>query len=87
MDDIHNDNERMGNRRRRFMALWMLMRARRRQMKIRRYWIHPILQQRQRFGAYTLVQELYQDPERFKQYFRMSKAQFDHILEGITPII
>ena len=44
----------------------------------------------QRFGAYhTLAHELYINPEKSKQYIRMSKAHFDHTDRciGFTPII
>ncbi|XP_061716959.1 uncharacterized protein LOC133524824 [Cydia pomonella] len=48
--------------------------------KRRRYWIHPVNRKRESKGEFhTLVKELESDPERFHQYFRMSKAQFEKI--------
>lgn len=54
----------------------------------KRVWVHPINAQREEKGIYhTLVQELRLDDGRHKQYFRMGKASFDHILSLIGPSI
>lgn len=86
------DHEYLNNvrqvRRRRFLALWMLMRARRRALQRRRFWVHPINSQRRRLGEFHhLVQELAEHPERYERYVRMSKNQYEEILEGIRPLI
>ena len=58
------------------LALHLLYPGRRRKI-----WVHSILLQRLSFGEFhTLVQELESDSQRFKQYFRMSKIQFDQLL-------
>ncbi|KAK7916408.1 hypothetical protein WMY93_012169 [Mugilogobius chulae] len=54
----------------------------------RRYWIHPINQQRQQQGLYhNLVAELQLDPQRHHNYFRMSAQQMDQLLSIIGPEI
>lgn len=58
------------------LALTMMTKERKR----RRYWIHPINRKREPKGEFhSLVKELESDPERFHQYFRTSKAQFEQI--------
>ena len=43
-----------------------------------RFWIHPILNKRQEYGAfYHLVRELELDEEKYIEYFRMSPQQLD----------
>lgn len=47
----------------------------------RRFWIHDTIQRRTELGEYhRLIRELEADDERFKQYFHMTKDQFDEIL-------
>jgi len=54
----------------------------------RRFWIHPVLQERRQKGDYLhLIQELRDDPVLFQRYFRLSVAQFDVILELLRPDI
>jgi len=48
----------------------------------RKYWVHPILRLRREEGEFHfLIKELWDYPERFSVYFRMSVAQFDALLE------
>src|SRR4051812_29102992 len=54
----------------------------------RRYWIHPIIKQRNDQGDYNhLVRELNEDSELFQRYFRLSHDQFNHVLSVIGPAI
>ena len=63
-------------------------RKRRRQAPVRRFWVHPILQQRSQFGEFHhLLQELREDEVRFQRYFRLSRAQFDDLLTRISARI
>ncbi|XP_063623699.1 uncharacterized protein LOC134805527 [Cydia splendana] len=48
----------------------------------RRYWQHPLLVQRGRAGAYSLLMsQLRGDDSKFFNYFRMSMSSFDHLLK------
>ena len=56
----------------------------------RRLWVHPINRGRKAFEIYhTLVAELREEhaESRHKQYFRMKKDSFDHLLTLIGPSI
>lgn len=49
--------------------------------KTRRYWIHPIIRDRKNKGFfYTLYNEIKEDPEKFFNFTRMSKASFQELL-------
>lgn len=51
-------------------------------------WIHEILWARKHLGKYHhLVQELKLDGAWFKEYFRMSRTQFEVLLRKIRPSI
>ena len=61
-----------------------------------KFWVHDTIKKRNTLGEFhTLLQELEDDDEKFKEYFRMSKEKFDNPLEMIqvcislngTPII
>ena len=69
------------------LVLLYLYRSSRKRKNRRRFWVHSILQKRKQHGEYhRLVKELEMDGERFQQYFRLSKEQFEHIL-GIVDLI
>lgn len=54
----------------------------RRRRKIRRYWQHPLMAQRSREGAYSLLMsQLRGDESKFFNYFRMSMSTFDELLK------
>lgn len=54
----------------------------------RRHWVHSTLQKRKQLGEFhTLINELDADAERFKQYFRVSREQFEIILSNIQEDI
>ena len=43
-------------------------------------WVHPIIKKREEFGAfYTLFCELWDDTNKFFNYFRMSVSSFDEL--------
>ena len=53
----------------------------------RRYWVHPMLTEREDYGAFhTLIQkQIMKDDKKFEKYFRMKKETFNkmlHILES-----
>ena len=54
--------------------------------KRRRFWIHPILEKREEFGAFhTLVKnQLRGDEDKFFNYFRMQKTTFDKLLQILS---
>ena len=54
----------------------------------RRYWVHPINCKQAEYGEFhKLVNVLKEFPDRFFQYFCMSKEQFEFLLEKISPCI
>jgi hypothetical protein len=56
--------------------------------KKRRYWIHPINEERDNLGEYhRLVQELRLDSQRFNTYCRMSPEIFEKLLQKVGPRI
>ena len=55
--------------------------------KARRWWIHPIFQRREQHGVYyRLVKELELDSQRWREYLRLSREQFEVILAFVTGI-
>lgn len=68
------------------VCLWAIHRRmrRRRQMRKRKYWVHPILKTRLSHSLYvTLYPKLREHEEKFFNYFRMSIKSFDDLLEII----
>ncbi|KAL4083481.1 hypothetical protein QTP88_028797 [Uroleucon formosanum] len=67
------------------ICLWILYRRRlRRRQKARKYWVHPILQNRLISSLYiTLYPSLRSYEPKFFNYFRMSIQFFDDLLELI----
>lgn len=64
--------------------LYLLYLRRKKQNKQRMLWVHPILKVRYLEGTYyTLFEKLSNDPNKFFNYFRMSKNTFDYILSNI----
>jgi hypothetical protein len=52
--------------------------------KKKRMWVHKCFRNRKSEGEYwTLYKELADDEMKFYQYFRMSKHQFNHLLQKI----
>ena len=52
------------------------------------WWVHPILQGRQQYGAYHhLIQEFENDEERFQTFFRLSQDQFAEVLSCTAPFL
>ena len=70
------------------LLLVMRRRQRRQNRRQRRVWVHETLQTRDDRGEFhTLVHELHSYDDRFFEYFRMSQAQFAHILSILKPSI
>lgn len=67
------------------ICLWILYRRRlRRRQKARKYWVHPILQNRLTSSLYiTLYPSLRNYEPKFFNYFRTSIQSFDDLLELI----
>lgn len=66
----------------------LYLRRKKRYNKQRHLWIHPIIKVRYLEGTYyTLFNKLANDPNKFFNYFRMSKNSFDYILENIIDVI
>ena len=52
--------------------------------KKHRWWLHDIIKNRLQQGAYhNLVKELQFDEEKFQQYFRLTREQFDQVLSYV----
>ena len=53
----------------------------------KRFAVHPMLKKRKVEGEYwTLYKELTDDEDKFFQYFRMSRFQFESVLNKIKPL-
>lgn len=64
--------------RRRLLAMYLLWRRLRYR---RRYWAHELFRKRRHEGQYhTTMPLLRRDPEKFRDYFRMSESAFDLLL-------
>ena len=62
--------------------------ATRKKKRRHRWWVHPILQNRNQHGAYHhLVQELQLHEEKFQEYFRLSREQFAMVLWHVGPYL
>jgi hypothetical protein len=69
-------------------CLVALHQRRKRRLRRRRFWVHPIVGQRLSHGDYRhLVRELRNDEQLFKKYFRLTTDQFDDVLHMIGPRI
>ena len=56
--------------------------------KNRHIWVHPINLRRREQGAYhNLVRQLYNDAERFVQYFRLNRERFSQVLHFIGDVL
>src|SRR5699024_6454894 len=55
----------------------------------RRWWVKPWIQRREQLGASTrlLVELAQEDPDSYRNHLRMSEAQFDFLLEKVSPSI
>jgi len=52
----------------------------------RRYWVHPIYEDRKEKGAFALLfVQLLEDEEKFVNYFRMDIRCFNLLVEKIKP--
>lgn len=70
------------------LLLWLRRRRERRRTREtrRRWWVHPVNQLREEYGAYSnLVEELRDDPDRFFNFHRMSPVMFDELLSLVEP--
>jgi hypothetical protein len=69
-------------------AALVLQKQKRKRKRQHRFWVHDILKLRIQQGAYNnLVRELALDPDKFREYFRMSEEQFEYVLRFVGPVI
>ena len=63
--------------------LWLLLRRRERRRRERKFWVHPIIENRSdsQFQQLYRLLRLYDD--KFFNYFRMSKKTFDYLLNEL----
>lgn len=56
---------------------------------MRRWWVHPINELRQDEGAWTVLMERFRNefPEKHQATIRLSKENFDKILQHVRPVI
>ena len=67
------------------LAFLLLIRRRRRQKKARKYWVHPLWENRLTTGAYfVLLPELKAHPDKFFDYMRMDTEIFDILLQTLN---
>jgi hypothetical protein len=66
----------------------LLLSVIRRRSKRQRFWVHPVLENVERRGAYrVLPSELMQHPDKSTGYYRMSKQTFQDLLSLVSPAI
>lgn len=54
----------------------------------RRYWVHPLNENRQRDGEHKKIDKMYRDhPNKFFEYTRMNPQLFDKLLAMVEPYI
>lgn len=54
-----------------------LKRSKKYKIMPRKYWVHPLWQERKKYGSYsTLVNELKKYPDKFKNYCRLTIDEF-----------
>jgi hypothetical protein len=65
-----------------------LLNRKKRKVKKKRYWIHPLLQERHSKGLFKgYFQDLKNHPESFFNYARMSVQSFNELLDTIRESI
>lgn len=64
------------------MLYWWLRNKKRK----RRYWIHPLIRDRQH-SNYVVAKELNADEEKFQSFYRMSQPAFHRLLQLVGPSI
>ena len=68
--------------------LYLLRKKHKNYKSKRRFWMHSIFKYREQLGEFhSLVKELSSHEDKFFQYFRMSQAQFNKLLELVAPDI
>ncbi|KAJ8931159.1 hypothetical protein NQ314_015973 [Rhamnusium bicolor] len=62
---------------------------RKKKRRPRRWWVKPWIQRREQLGASTqlLVEFAAEDPDSYRNHLRMSEAQFDFLLQKVSPSI
>ncbi|CAI6367414.1 unnamed protein product [Macrosiphum euphorbiae] len=65
-----------------FMLYWWL----RNKKKKRRYWIHPLLKDKQH-SSYVVAKELTADEDKFQSFYRMSQVAFHRLVQSVGPHI
>ena len=71
-----------------FVALSLYLLIIRRRRLAAECWIHPTIERRGELGEFhRLLQEYRNDENRFQSYFRLKPAEFDAILEKISPAV
>ncbi|GBO28035.1 hypothetical protein AVEN_258675-1 [Araneus ventricosus] len=66
----------------------LLVVRRRRRRRQRKYWVHPIVNERTIMGKFTLLHsQLKEYPDKFFEYSRMSTALFETLLSKVEDSI
>lgn len=66
----------------------LLLRKKLRKQRKRKFWVHPILSDREHRGQfYILHEDLRKHPRKFFNYYRMSEKSFLELLKIIGPKI
>lgn len=79
----------MRTRRRVLLLALLYIIRRKRNVRKRRFWVHPILQLKQQQGDWhNLVREMQlQNDKTYFNYMRMPPTMFDNILSRVGPLI
>ena len=70
------------------IILFVLSWQRKQNKKKKRYWVHPLLQERRSKGVFTVFySDLRRYENKFFNYVRMSVRSFDELLNELRPSI
>ncbi|GJQ88369.1 hypothetical protein Trydic_g23061 [Trypoxylus dichotomus] len=70
------------------VVAWQFLRNRRKRRRLRRYWIHPLFVHNLSHSPVTGAQkQLSLNPEKFKEYYRMTQENFRVLVELVGPRI
>lgn len=63
----------------------LLILYRRRRLRQRQWWVHPIISSRQSEGKFYLLHEkLKMFPKKFFEFYRMSQSSFNYLLTAVN---
>lgn len=70
-------------------VLMLAVLLRRKNKKKRKYWVHPynLINRNRSIISSCTSEQMINDPEKFRSFYRMSQNAFKHLLDKIGPCI